>query len=427
MDTGSAFTTDEKWLLVKSLFPQAQQNPGPVDRPFQKALKLLFRHYGCLGTAGARERFVAGARRSLRLETVRRFNWTEASGLLLLYVKLLHAFGWGSRELTSAVLAATQTAGSDDAKNSVLFASVLALPFGIVREPLRDVARISRALDAALFGLEAVKSQIRNQMVLRAHARSMPRSAPLLLVGPPGTGKTAVAEAVATALGLPFFSAALGGNCDTIFLRGSHFSWASATPGFFARTLMSAGCLNPVILLDELDKAGGYAHGDLSDTLTEVFDVNQAHRYRDLFLMDIPIDLSKVLWVATANDLDKVPAYIVNRCKVIAVPPYGVAERAVIIQQYFPAQLRRQLDLAFAIEVSGSVAGRIANECGSLREAKQFLVDLVASELAKHAPGTVKKLLLGTWDPSLARTAAQERPRRIGFALPGAQSNETGL
>jgi MoxR-like ATPase len=427
MDTTTAFTTDEKWLLVRIVLPNTPRGAGPVDRPFKKALQLLFRQYHRLGTVSARDRFLSGARQALNLGTVRRTSWAEASQLLVLYAKLLHVFGWGGRELTAAIHAATQTAGNEEAKNNALFSSILSLPFGIIQQPCRDLDQISAALDAALFGLKGVKDEIRNQLVLRAHAPGMPRSAPLLLVGPPGTGKTAVAQAIAAALGLPFFTAALGGNCDTIFLRGSHYSWASATPGFFAKTLMSAGCLNPVVLLDELDKAGGYAHGDLSDTLTEVFDVNQAHKYRDLFLMDIPIDLSKVLWVATANDLNKMPPYIVNRCKVIKVPAYGLAERKIIIQQYFPAQLRQQLDVAFGIEVSDSVAAQVATATDSLREAKQLLIDLVARELLSKAPGTVKRLTLSTWDPSLARPATHERPRRIGFAAPEVASNETSM
>jgi hypothetical protein len=140
--------------------------------------------------------------------------------------------------------------------------------------------------------------------------------------------------------------------------------------------------------------------------------------------MDIPIDLSKVLWIATANDENKVPPYIVNRCRVIDVPAYKTQERKMIIQNYFPGQVREQLNLDFAIEVADSVAGQIARQTESLREAKQLLVDLIARELAGKTPGTVRRLTVRTWDPSVARSVKDDYPRRIGFALGETGSDE---
>lgn len=442
MRTSTVFTDNEKWSLVKIMncYPENEEctdpehepdwsgahknvSPSP-DRPFRKAYEAVAREFDRLETMDGRTRFTARAKQALGLGTVKRNNWPEAREFLILHAKLLQSFGWATEALAPAVTHVTGAAGADEGKNTQLFHCILSLPVGIIQAPCRDIGRIMAGLDGSLYGMERVKREIRIQMVLLAHAHGMPRSVPLLLVGPPGTGKTSVARAIAAALGLPFSSVSLGGNCDPLLFRGSQYAWSSATPGFFARALMGTGCLNPVILIDEVDKAGSYGHGDVIDALTEVFDPNQADHFNDLFLLDIPLDLSRVLWICTANDLARVPPYIVDRCKVISVPQYGEEERKTIIREYLPAQLRAQLNLDFVIEVADCVVAQLAKQTDSLRVAARALVDLIALELESKTPGAVKRLTVKTWDESVMPSPeGKDAPRQIGFAIPETRSD----
>jgi hypothetical protein len=446
MRTTTAFTDSEKWSLIKIMdcYPEDDECtdpkrepdwggahktvPGSPNVPFRKAYEAVAKEFDRLETMDARTRFTARAKQALSLGTVKRSNWPEAREFLVLHAKLLQSFGFATEALAPAVAHVTGAAGSDEGKNAQLFHCILSLPVGVIQAPCRDIGRIMPVLDGSLYGMERVKREIRLQMVLLAHAHGMPRSVPLLLVGPPGTGKTSVARAIASALGLPFASVALGGNCDPLLFRGSQYAWSSATPGFFARALMGTGCLNPCILLDEVDKAGSYGHGDVIDALTEVFDPNQADHFKDLFLLDIPLDLSRVLWICTANDLHRVPSYIVDRCKVIEVPQYREEERKTIIREYLPAQLRAQLNLGFAIEVADGVVAQLAKQTDSLRVAARALVDLIALELESKTPGAVKRLIVKTWDPSvLPSPEGEDAPRQIGFAVPEPRDDAANL
>ena len=278
-----------------------------------------------------RSRFMAEAKWACSFFPIRRSTWEEAQKCIRLYGKLLAAFGWVDEGFPSALERVCMTAGNEDGKLTVLFACITGLPFGVARTPCPDQARVAAHMDASLFGLGRVKREIKNHLILAAHAQGAPAPQPLLLVGPPGTGKTAVARVVASALELPLFKASLACAVDTIFFRGSHYGWTASAPGFLSKSLMAAGCENPVILLDEIDKAGGHGHGDVVDTLAEIFDPTQSHCFHDLFLTEVPIDLSRVTWIATANDLARVPAYIADRCRIIQIPQYRERERRVII------------------------------------------------------------------------------------------------
>jgi ATP-dependent Lon protease len=393
--------------------------PPTPDSFFGKALDILCGEFNRLGTMKDRDRFVTEAKYALSLGTIRRSDWADAQKFVRLFAKLLSTFGRVDEELSSAIERVTGTAGSDEGKMTVLFNCICALPFGVTRMPCLDSARVAVHLDQSLFGMHRVKREIQNHLVLMAHAEGTPSPQPILLVGPPGTGKTAVAEVVASALQLPFFKTSRACACDTLFFRGSHYGWTASAPGFFSKTLMAAACENPVILLDEIDKAGGHGHGDVVDTLAEVFDPTQSRSFNDLFLTEVPIDLSRVLWIATANNLSQVPGYIADRCKVIRVQRYQEQERRAIITSYLPAQIRKQLALVFPVVVGDEVAQALAKGTESLREAKGALTDLIARELAGKTPGTVKKLVLKTWDPSvLLPPEKSRRSRPIGFMPP---------
>jgi DNA polymerase III delta prime subunit len=437
MHTSTAFTDDERQLLVQVLRrlmpePEADERMGddgewhdPPEMSFEAAYELLHTELHYLGTMEDRARFLAAARWTLSLGSIRRGNWDEAQKFLKLFARLLHAFGWVDEGFASAIERAAGTAGNEDAKLSVLFNAIMSLPFGITRAACRGMADVAARLDASLYGMRRVKQEIGNHLVLMAHADGAPSSQPLLLVGPPGTGKTAVGQAVSAALGLPLHKASLACVVDTMFFRGSSYGWTAAIPGFFAKTLMAAACENPIVLLDEIDKAGGSGHGDIIDTLAEVFDPTQSHHFADLFLGEVPINLSRVLWIATANDPVRVPGYILDRCKIIQVPRYREDERRVIITRFLPAELRKQLCLGFPIVVEDTVGRELAKATESLREAKGALTDLIARELSAKTPGTVQELVLGTWDASVLQRPEPKGPRPIGFQPPG-QRQEGG-
>lgn len=430
MDT-TTFSEDEKTLLARLLERQINRDrpayddddseedyePLSPEVAFARAYELLATDFDRLGTTAGRSRFLAEAKwNRSALDTILRRTWEEGQKFLRLYARLLHEYGWVDERFAPAIDRACTTAGGEDAKLQVLFTSIMSLPFGIARTPCRDHSLVAAKLDESLFGLKKVKREIANHLVLVAHAQGAPSPRPLLLVGPPGTGKTAVGQAVASALELPLFKTSLACAVDTIFFRGSHYGWTASAPGFFAKTLMTAGCENPVILIDEIDKAGGHGHGDVVDTLAEVFDPTQSDHFNDLFLIEVPIDLSRVIWIATANDLSRVPTYIADRCRIIQVQQYREQERRVIIERYLPAQIRKELRLGFPVVVGETVARELARATESLREAKGALTELIAHELADKTPGSVERLSLKIWDPSVLCPPEQSLRRPIGFA-----------
>jgi ATP-dependent Lon protease len=178
---------------------------------------------------------------------------------------------------------------------------------------------------------------------------------------------------------------------------------------------MGAGCENPVLLLDEVDKTGGYSNSAVITLLAEVLDPDQSCRYQDVFLQGVPIDLSKVTWVLTANDREAIPEYVVNRCQLIMVPQYSDAEKRTIIRDYFPRQIRAARRFPFAIRVTDAIAQKLATRTASLREAKRVLSDLVATALEKREPGTFKVLWTTTWDDTVL--PPPEGPQKMGFGL----------
>jgi hypothetical protein len=423
MNRTDLFSDDERELVAKIVGAYKVPPPLPPERwgepvaprrlpSTEQLIKLVRRRYGRLETMQERRKLLAAARKALDLAQLRR-NLQRAKGFLVVYMKLLHLFGHVGGEFAQAAEQVIATTSGDESKNTQIFECLTMLPFGIVR-PMRGANESASALERELYGLAAVKREVKHELIMQSHAKGAPVPTPLLLVGPPGTGKTSVAMAIAAALGLPFVKIGLAGTCDTIYLRGSHYSWNSATPGQLVKALMGAGCANPVVLLDEIDKAGGYAQGNVIDTLAEVLDVTQSATFHDQFV-GVPVDLSQVVWIATANSLEAIPDYIVNRCKMIKVAAYTQAERKVIVRDYLPAQIAAQRKFAFPIAVEDELAERIAEEIESLREAKLALLDLVARELEGRKPGMVRNVVLSRWEHELS---ARPGHRPIGFQPP---------
>src|SRR6201999_1792702 len=174
----------------------------------------------------------------------------------------------------------------------------------------------------------------------------------LTLVGPPGTGKTSIGESIARSLGRDFVRITLGGLHDEAEIRGHRRTYIGALPGRLVRALRDAETMNPVIMLDEVDKVGADWRGDPSSALLEVLDPAQNHSFRDHYL-DVEVDLSGVMFIATANVADTIPGPLLDRMEVISFDGYTTSEKAAIARGYlWPLQIDRNGLRAEEVEIS---------------------------------------------------------------------------
>jgi len=215
---------------------------------------------------------------------------------------------------------------------------MVSLPWGTRSEEHLDVADAREVLDADHAGLDEVKQRILEYLAVRRLRRERGmddgRSGVILtLVGPPGTGKTSLGRSVARALGREFARISLGGIRDEAEIRGHRRTYVGALPGRLVRALREAGTMNPVIMLDEVDKVGADWRGDPSSALLEVLDPAQNHTFRDHYL-DVELDLSQVLFIATANVADTIPGPLLDRMEVIALDGYTEDEKLAIARGY---------------------------------------------------------------------------------------------
>jgi ATP-dependent Lon protease len=224
---------------------------------------------------------------------------------------------------------------------------LLAVPWGERSEERLDPAHAREVLDADHAGLEDVKERIVEYLAVRKlreerGIKEDKRSGAILtLIGPPGTGKTSVGESIARALNREFVRMSLGGVRDEAEIRGHRRTYIGALPGRLVRALRDAGTMNPVILLDEVDKVGADWRGDPSAALLEVLDPAQNHSFRDHYL-DVELDLSEVVFIATANVAETIPGPLLDRMEVIRFDGYTVDEKVAIARGYlWPRQRDR--------------------------------------------------------------------------------------
>ena len=218
--------------------------------------------------------------------------------------------------------------------------TVLEMPWKKVSRDNQDIIHAKEILEEDHYGLEKVKDRVLEFLAVRALTKK--GTSPILcLVGPPGTGKTSIARSVARALGKKYVRISLGGIHDEAEIRGHRKTYVGAMPGRIADAMRQAGVSNPLMLLDEIDKVSADYRGDVSSALLEVLDGEQNVKFRDHYL-EIPLDLSGVLFIATANDASTIPRPLLDRMEVIEVSSYTENEKFYIAKKYLiPKQLER--------------------------------------------------------------------------------------
>jgi len=268
-------------------------------------------------------------------------------------------------------LARFEAIGEQSAEASVIRTYLdwlIAVPWSKRSEERLDPAYAREVLDNDHYGLEDVKDRIVEYLAVRKLRKERgieedKRSGAILtLIGPPGTGKTSIGESVARALGREFVRMSLGGVRDEAEIRGHRRTYIGAMPGRLVRALRDAETMNPVIMLDEVDKVGADWRGDPSAALLEVLDPAQNHSFRDHYL-DVELDLSEVVFIATANIADTIPGPLLDRMEVIRFDGYTVDEKVAIARGYlWPRQRERNGLREDEVEIADDTLSLIVRE-----------------------------------------------------------------
>ncbi|MGH3969806.1 MAG: AAA family ATPase, partial [Mycobacterium sp.] len=258
--------------------------------------------------------------------------------------------------------------------------TVLDLPWNTKTEDSADLGAAREILDADHHGLEDVKDRIVEYLAVRARRaqRGMQvvggrgSGAVMVLAGPPGVGKTSLGESVARALGRKFVRVALGGVRDEAEIRGHRRTYVGALPGRIVRAIGEAGSMNPVVLLDEIDKVGSDYRGDPSAALLEVLDPAQNHTFRDHYL-DLDLDLSDVMFLATANVIENIPSALLDRMELVEIDGYTEDDKVAIARDFLlPRQRERAGLTADEVTVTEAALRKIAADYTREPGVRQF-------------------------------------------------------
>ncbi|MGW1909179.1 endopeptidase La [Streptomyces sp. NPDC002076] len=276
--------------------------------------------------------------------------------------------------------------------------TVLEMPWNERTEDAYDIQGAKAILDAEHAGLEDVKERITEYLAVRKRRSDRGLGviggrrggAVLALVGPPGVGKTSLGESVAHAMGRKFVRVALGGVRDEAEIRGHRRTYVGALPGRIVRAVKEAGSMNPVVLLDEIDKVGSDFRGDPAAALLEVLDPAQNHTFRDHYL-EVELDLSDVVFLATANVLEAIPEALADRMEIVRLDGYTEDEKVVIARDHLlPRQLERAGlgtdEVALDESALRKLAGEYTREAG-VRTLERSIARLLRKVAAQHELG----------------------------------------
>ncbi|GAA2059910.1 endopeptidase La [Williamsia deligens] len=283
--------------------------------------------------------------------------------------------------------------------------TVLDLPWSVTTTDSTDIVEARRILDADHHGLSDVKDRIVEYLAVRARRADRGlqviggrgSGAVLALAGPPGVGKTSLGESVAKALGRNFVRVALGGVRDEAEIRGHRRTYVGALPGRIVRAINEAGSMNPVVLLDEVDKVGSDFRGDPAAALLEVLDPAQNHTFRDHYL-DLDLDLSDVVFLATANVVEQIPGPLLDRMELITIDGYTEDDKVAIARDHLlPRQRERaaltDTEVVVTDDALREIAANHTREPG-VRQFERFLATALRKATTRLADGSVESVTI---------------------------------
>ena len=305
----------------------------------------------------------------------------------------------------------------------------LAMPYGVYTDTVLNMKKVKAELDSKHFGLDKVKERIMEYVAVLKLTGTERRSPILCLVGPPGVGKTTLVESIANAMKRNFVRITLGGVRDEAEIRGHRRTYIGAMPGRFIQSLRRAKCMNPVILLDEIDKMASDFRGDPASAMLEVLDPEQNHDFTDHF-MEVGLDLSRVLFIATANSEAEIPEALRDRLEIVRLPGYYPHEKLQIASRYLVPRICERTGVKLGEQVSFDDA--IISEVmrGWTREAGVRELERSLENAVRHR---AKEIVMGRKiKPAITEKQLQEylgAPRFLDSQLPapGRPGVVTGL
>src|ERR1700694_5677294 len=270
---------------------------------------------------------------------------------------------------------------------------LLSVPWKQKSKEIRDLTKAEEVLNEDHFGLEKIKDRILEYLAVRQLVKN-PKGSILCFVGPPGVGKTSLGKSIARATGRKFVRLSLGGVRDEAEIRGHRRTYIGALPGQIIQMMKKAGTVNPVLMLDEIDKLGADFRGDPSAALLEVLDPEQNNTFSDHYL-DVPYDLSKILFIATANQMDPIPPPLRDRMEVIELPGYTFEEKQHIAKNHLiPKQVKEHGLSLDNIEIPDGTLSKLitgyTREAG-VRNLERTIADVCRAVAVDVASGSLAK------------------------------------